>query len=641
MSHSENVTQVAPVVSGLLTGRRFGATVAQVAALPGAAKVGLFLLGLIFASSVLAPWLTPWDPLELSSNVLLPPDSSHLFGTDDLGRDILSRALYAGRTTLILGGFAALVAVLIGVTVGLCAGFFSGVVDDILMRVTEVFQIVPKLLAAIVVVALIGGSTLNVILVLGLLSWPPVARVIRAQVLVIRQEEFISAAIMSGATYGRVIARHILPNVVPFLVVSACLQVASAILSESALSFLGLGDPGNPSWGLMLQQSQSFLRQAWWMSVFPGVMLAATVLGLNLLGDGVAALHQGRTSIGSRPAMAKSDVQAADGKVAETLLDISDLTIAFEGVSGRRSNPVNGVNLRIGSGDMVGIVGESGSGKSLTVRSALGLVPEAATTSGRVLLDGRNVLAMSEHQLEDMRGRAASMVFQDPMTAFNPVRSIQSQIREAINIHSNLPRAELDQKVGDLLSSVGVRNISEESYPHEFSGGMRQRSLIAMSVANDPKLLVADEPTTALDATVQDQVLGLIRDLNQKHGTAVLLVTHNIAIVASLCRRVVVMYAGQVVEDGPVDVILREPEHPYTWMLLRSMPAAAERGKPLTQIEGQPPDPFALPPGCKFHQRCPFAQPKCMSADPELATAADGRRDVRCHYPMSTRGLVS
>ena len=226
--------------------------------------------------------------MALSSDTLLEPAWAHPMGTDDLGRDELARVLYGGRASLVIGLFSALLSVILGMTIGMVAGFFGGAIDETLMRITEAFQILPKLLVAVVVVSLIGSGLTNEVLVIGLLSWPATARVIRGRVQVIRHEEFIAAAEMSGASWLRVLVRHVAPNVVSFLLVSASLQVASAIMSESFLSFLGLGDPAHPSWGLLLQQGQLFLSDAWWLTTFPGIALAMTILGLNLLGDGVS-----------------------------------------------------------------------------------------------------------------------------------------------------------------------------------------------------------------------------------------------------------------------------------------------------------------------------------------------------------------
>jgi peptide/nickel transport system permease protein len=252
-------------------------------------SIGLVLVAIPCLAAVLAPLLTHADPMALGPESLRPPAWIHLMGTDDLGRDEFARVLYGGRISLMVGLFSALIAVLVGTMIGTVAGYFGEGIDDLLMRFTEVFQIIPRFLLAIVVVALLGGGQGKIILIIGLLSWPGTARVIRSQLLVIRGEEFVSAATMSGASSARIIMRHILPNVLPFIIISASLQTAAGVLVESYLSFLGLGDPSQPSWGLLLQQAQLYLQQAWWMSAFPGTFLSITILGLNLIGDGLAS----------------------------------------------------------------------------------------------------------------------------------------------------------------------------------------------------------------------------------------------------------------------------------------------------------------------------------------------------------------
>jgi oligopeptide/dipeptide ABC transporter ATP-binding protein len=286
-------------------------------------------------------------------------------------------------------------------------------------------------------------------------------------------------------------------------------------------------------------------------------------------------------------------------------------------------------------GEIVGVVGESGSGKSMTARSVLRLLPRTAEVQGSIRFRGDEILEMSANEIRAMRGALVSMVFQDPMTSFNPVLRIGDQIAEAIAIHArggnSTGRTSLGERVAGLLARVGIADpkARARSYPHEFSGGMRQRALTAMAVANGPALLIADEPTTALDVTVQDQILRLMRDLNQQSGTAILLITHNIAVVASLCQRLIVMYAGRVVEDGPTDEVLSAPQHPYTWSLLQSVPRIDRASGRLTAIKGQPPDPAAPLAGCKFHPRCPRAEQRCGEEEPPLEHVAPSHA-ARC-----------
>ncbi|HTR87821.1 MAG TPA: ABC transporter ATP-binding protein [Reyranella sp.] len=312
--------------------------------------------------------------------------------------------------------------------------------------------------------------------------------------------------------------------------------------------------------------------------------------------------------------------------MAIPVLSIKDLRISFP-----TATVVEGVGFDVMPGEIVGVVGESGSGKSMTARSVLRLLPKTARLQGSIRFRGEEVLAMSPAQIRAMRGALVSMVFQDPMTSFNPVLRIGDQIAEAVTLHGKTNARTLRARVADLLASVGIANASQRAraYPHEFSGGMRQRALTAMAVANGPALLIADEPTTALDVTVQDQILQLMRTLNERSGTAILLITHNIAVVASLCRRLIVMYAGRVVEDGPTDEVLTAPRHPYTWSLLQSVPRLDRAAGRLVAIQGQPPDPAAPLSGCKFHPRCPWAEERCKTVEPSLDEVGTGHH-VRC-----------
>jgi oligopeptide/dipeptide ABC transporter ATP-binding protein len=335
-------------------------------------------------------------------------------------------------------------------------------------------------------------------------------------------------------------------------------------------------------------------------------------------------------------------LEAPSREVAETpagrpqpIASVRDLQVSFKRPDGSRFSVVEGVSFDIYPGEVVGIVGESGSGKSMTARSIMGLIPPGGSLAGRVMAGDTDVLSMSERELRALRGMKVSMVFQDPMTSFNPVLQIGEQIGEAISIHRRESRSALKEYAVRLLSQVGILQASERAhaYPHEFSGGMRQRALIAMSIANNPALVIADEPTTALDVTVQDQVLDLMRDLNTRHGTAIVLITHNIAVVASICQRLIVMYAGRIVEDGPVDEVLGNPQHPYTWMLLQSVPRIDREVDRLVAIEGSPPDPSALPAGCKFHTRCPFSVARCSREEPMLDEVRPDHR-ARCWLLM-------
>jgi len=321
----------------------------------------------------------------------------------------------------------------------------------------------------------------------------------------------------------------------------------------------------------------------------------------------------------------------------QTLLQVEDLHTQFFTSRGV-VRAVDGVTFHVDAGETLGVVGESGCGKTMTALSILRLVPDPGKiTSGRILFRGKEVTTMTDEEIREFRGNDVAMIFQDPMTSLNPVTKIGAQIEEAMTAHERFTETLARGRVIELLKRVRVPSAESrvKDYPHQFSGGMRQRAMIAMGLSNEPSLLIADEPTTALDVTVQAQIIQLMKQLNRELGTAMMLITHNMALVASLCQRVVVMYAGRIVEEGPVEQIFNGPQHPYTWSLLRSVPRVDEARKDrLVSIRGLPPDLSNSPPGCKFHPRCPFVIDKCKT-DPEPALTEVGVNQVaRCWVLM-------
>jgi len=322
--------------------------------------------------------------------------------------------------------------------------------------------------------------------------------------------------------------------------------------------------------------------------------------------------------------------------VAPALLQVEDLHTQFYTTRGV-VKAVDGVSLHIDAGETLGVVGESGCGKTMTALSILRLLPDPGKiTSGRILFRGKDVTKMDDDEIRDFRGNDVAMIFQDPMTSLNPVTKIGRQIEEAMTAHKRFTDQLAKARVIELLTRVRVPAAASrvKDYPHQFSGGMRQRAMIAMGLSNEPALLIADEPTTALDVTVQAQIIQLMKQLNRELGTAMMLITHNMALVASLCQRIVVMYAGRVVEEGPVEQIFNSPQHPYTWSLLRSVPRVDQaRKERLVSIRGLPPDLANPPPGCKFHPRCPFVVDKCRVAEPELSEVGVNQ-NARCWVLM-------
>ena len=317
-----------------------------------------------------------------------------------------------------------------------------------------------------------------------------------------------------------------------------------------------------------------------------------------------------------------------------SLLRIEDLRISF-GTRTSDVRAVDGVDLEVRSGEVLGLVGESGSGKSVTARSIMRLVPmpPGKLVSGRILFHGDDLATLPEREMEDLRGSRISMIFQDPMTFLNPLLSAGEQVSEAIRRHQGLDRSAARDEVIRLFREVGMPNpeLRYGAYPHQLSGGLRQRVMIAMALSSRPELLIADEPTTALDVTIQAQILSLLRDLQDEYGMSILLITHDLGVVAEMCDRVAVMYAGRIVEQAPVDVLFDDPEHPYSLGLMNAIPRPDLPDVAPQPIEGTPPDMAHPPPGCPFHPRCPYRQAVCTHDFPSMRTVAPGHA-AACHF---------
>ncbi|MDR1428806.1 MAG: ABC transporter ATP-binding protein [Spirochaetaceae bacterium] len=328
---------------------------------------------------------------------------------------------------------------------------------------------------------------------------------------------------------------------------------------------------------------------------------------------------------------------------AKELLSVEDLTIRYVTDDGI-VEALNGVSFSIQEQHTLGLVGETGAGQTTLARGIMGLIPHppGEIKGGRVVFEGRNLLALSESKMRDVRGNLISMIFQDPMTSLNPVMTVGEQIMEVIRTHNRMGPGETRQAAAEMLELVGISSDRIDEYPHQFSGGMKQRVIIAIALACNPKLLIADEPTTALDVTIQAQVLEMIQALKAKLRTSMLLITHDLGVVAQNCDHVAIMYAGEIVEYGSLRDIFKNPRHPYTMGLLGSIPSLAKDVKRLNPIKGLMPDPTRLPTGCKFHTRCDYAAEACKAAVPSLCaadsgSAAAGGHLVRCVY--SDRGL--
>jgi peptide/nickel transport system permease protein len=605
----------------------------------GLAVAGLAIVVVIVAIAVAAPLLPLADPnVTAPANRLLTPFSDGAWlGTDQLGRDMLSRLVWGARVSIAVGVAATLVAALIGSTIGLVAAYFGRITDNVLMRGVDMLMAFPYLLLALAIVAALGPGLMNALLAIAVVNIPFFARSVRGATLGLVNREFIEAARLSGFSDTRIILSELLPNVLPVIVITMSTTVGWMILETAGLSFLGLGaQPPQADLGSMLGDGRSLIINAPHVSVVPGVLILVLVIGINLLGDGLRDVLDPRLKSGalSRPvartAVAPSPPSGTGDKGA--LLEVSGLETEFR-VGKRVLKAVNGVDFSLQPGESLGIVGESGSGKSVTALSILGLVPTppGIIAKGAIRFQGTDLLRLPLKDLQDIRGNRIAYIFQDPLTTLNPLIRVGDQVEETLIRHQGLrPRAAMAQAV-ELLDAVGIPEPRQKAraFPHELSGGQRQRVVIAMALANRPDLIIADEPTTALDVTTQARVLELLNDLRRETGAALIFITHDLGVVSELCERVLVMYAGKVVESGPVAELFAAPRHPYTAALLRCVPVLGQPERSLDAIPGLPPAVDDLPRGCAFADRCPLVVADCRRREILLAKAGEARRS-RC-----------
>lgn len=617
------------------------------------ALVGAAMMAITLAVAILAPLLAPFDPYERVTvtifDIYQPPSTEHPLGTDDGGGDVLSKLLYGSRVSLIVGFAAALISLVIGGAIGLVAGYFGGRLGGLLMRFTDFFLVIPDLALLIVIVAVLRDRSLvNLVLVIGALGWTTTARLVRSQTLSLRERKFVARARAVGGGDLYIIRRHILPLALPLMLANTVLVISLAVLSESTLSFIGLGDPTAISWGQMLNfafERGAVSAGAWWALIPPGLAIVWVVLGTTLLGTAMEDAFNPRlrrhhleadeapasTGLDSRSSAGSAHRGAARPEAADRpapLLAVRDLTVEFSSPSGPR-RAVDGVTFELRRGEILGLVGESGSGKTTAVMGLLRLLPPGGRiVDGSVAFDGHELLELGPEELRVLRWSRLAIVFQGAMNALNPVRTVGDQIGEALRTHEpSLSQGEVAWRVRELLARVGIAPERGGEFPHTFSGGMRQRAMIALALACRPDVIIADEPTTALDVMIQAQILELLVGLSRELGMGTILVTHDLGVVAQVCDQVVVMYGGRVVEQGDVMTIFRDPRHPYTQLLLRAFPSIADEDRTLRAIAGTPPRLDALPPGCRFAPRCPHAFDRCAVEVPPLyAQDASGHR---------------
>jgi peptide/nickel transport system permease protein len=563
------------------------------------AAIGLYVLGAIVLLALAAPILPLADPNATSLAERLQPAFSdgHLLGTDHLGRDILARLLWGSQVSLLVGVSASVIAAFFGSMIGLISGYAGGRTDNLMMRGIDMLMAFPYILLALAIVAALGPGLMNALYAIAIVNIPFFARNIRGITVGLAHKEFVDAARLSGKGHSAIILQEILPNVLPVIVITMSTTVGWMILETAGLSFLGLGaQPPQADLGSMLGEGRRLLITAPHVSVIPGVVIFLIVMSINLLGDGIRDVLDPRLRAGAlnRPMpVTKIDRHITPERPGKTeaALNVIDLETSFQ----RRNDTVpavKGVSFSVEKGKCLGLIGESGSGKSVTALSLLGLVasPPGVITGGAVWLGDNDVLSLSEHEITSFRGGKVAYVFQDPLTTLHPLFTIGDQVAEAVLSHQRISRRDAYEKAVELLDTVRIPDPRERShaYPHELSGGQRQRVGIAMALANDPEIIIADEPTTALDVTVQAQILKLLLQLRQDRGLALLFITHDFGVVAEICDEVAVMKDGEIVEAGITSEVLRNPQHSYTRRLIACVPELGEGRKFIERVRQLP-----------------------------------------------------
>lgn len=600
-------------------------------------KISLILLVIVALTAILAPVIAPHDPLEIFT-ARQAPGNGFLFGTDDKGRDILSRMLYGGQYSLIIGFGATLFALVCGSIVGAIAAVARKSVSEVIMRVLDIIMSVPGIALAAVLVLILGNSVPAIIFSIGFMYTPQIARIVRANIVSEYGEDYVRAAIVSGAQAPWILIKHVLRNCIAPIMVFTVTLVADAIIFEASLTFIGAGitEP-TATWGNILADARGgVLAGRWWQALFPGIAIMVTCLALNILSEGLtdamaakpgamvatddedAESRRADDILASDPVRAyaeqaeslnrrlgdlrKVELQRTDRHVPDysvkPLLEVKNLSINFDHHGD--VNVVDNVSFEVRPGQCMALVGESGCGKSITTKVIMSLTDADEHMTGEVLFDGQDLLKLTKEQHRQLLGHEIAMVYQDALSSLNPSMLISTQMKQ-LTSRGGTRSAE------ELLELVGLDpKRTLESYPHELSGGQRQRVLIAMALTRDPKLVICDEPTTALDVTVQKQVIKLLNDLQSQLGFAMIFVSHDLALVAEVASEITVMYAGQVIEQAPTKELLTNPIHEYTRGLLGSVLSieeGAKDGSRLHQVPGSVPSPQDFPKGDRFAPR--------------------------------------
>ena len=635
-------------------------------------KISLVLLILVALSAILAPVIAPHDPLEIGM-AYQPPSAEHVFGTDNTGRDILSRMLYGGQYSLVIGFGATLFALVLGSIIGAVAAVARKAVSEVIMRVLDVIMSIPGIALAAILVLILGNSVPAIIFSIGFMYTPQIARIVRANVVSEYGEDYVRAVIVSGARAPWILMRHVLRNCIAPIMVFTVTLVADAIIFEASLTFIGAGiaEP-TPTWGNILSSARDgVLLGRWWQALFPGIAIMVTCLALNILSEGltdamaaapsapvsnenaesrreadllvadpVRAYKEQADSLARRLGalreveLARTDRRVPDYSV-EPILQVKNLSIGFP----RHGDVhvVDNVSFDVRPGQCMALVGESGCGKSITTKAIMNLLPDSARIQGQILYKGKDLLKLSKEEHRKLLGHELAMVYQDSLSSLNPSMLISAQMKQ-LTSRGGTRSAE------ELLELVGLDpKRTLESYPHELSGGQCQRVIIAMALTRNPSLVICDEPTTALDVTVQKQVIKLLNDLQKQLGFAMIFVSHDLAL-AEVASEITVMYAGQVIESAPTKELLTNPIHEYTQGLLGAvLSIEAHDGSRLHQVPGSVPSPADFPKGDRFAPRS--SHPTVgLDVHPILKPVPDADHHLVSEIPdeeLAKNGLVS
>ena len=601
------------------------------------AVAGVLLLVFFLVLAIFPGQIAPYSGTAEDFGRGLGPSSAHWFGTTAYGQDVLSQLIWGTRQSIIIafavGGLATAIAVLVGVS----AAYLGGAADGVLSLLTDVILVIPIFPLIIVIAAYERNSGLfTLVVVLGALGWSYGARQLRSQTLSLRTRDFLEAARVRGERRFYVIVFEILPTMTSLIVASFLGAALYAVLFAAGLQFIGLGDPNSQSWGTMLywaENNEALGAGMVYWAIMPGVcvaLLGAAFALLNYAFDEISnpALRlrrlerKGARSLGAAPALEPA-------RDPEKILEVRGLSVAYASDEGPVV-AVDNVDLDLARGEFLGIVGESGCGKSTllyAIARLLGAPLAGEITDGQVLFKGRDMVTLGERDLRHIRWREYSVVMQSAMNALNPVLTVEAQMRDALKAHSDMSRKQIEARSKEVLRLVSIDPVHLHSYPHQLSGGMRQRAMIAMALLFTPDLIIMDEPTSALDVVAQRSLMVQIKELQERLGFAVIFVTHDMSLVSHFSDRLLVMYAAQVAEFGQTRQVFDKPLHPYTQGLLEAFPSIRGEKVRLVGIPGAPPDLLRPPAGCRFAPRCPHAHERCSIAPPLFEFEGDL---VRC-----------